>query len=44
MIEVVISIILLGYGITYGEPIIVLASSLYAIAVNIGNLVEAVKK
>ena len=44
MIEAFLAVILLAFGLLYGEPIIVLASSLYAIAVNIGNLVEAVKK
>ena len=44
MIETVIAFLLLFLGVICEEPLLVLSSSFYAIAVNIGNLVEAVKK
>ena len=38
MLETMIAISLLITGIAFDEPLYVLASSLYAVAVNIGNI------
>lgn len=43
MIETVIALILLYLGLVYEEPLLVLSSSFYAIAVNIGNIARGMK-
>jgi hypothetical protein len=43
MIETVIAFILLFLGILCEEPLLVLSSSFYAIAVNIGNVAKGMK-
>lgn len=44
MIEGIIAWILLIVGSLFDKPFLVLASGLYAIAVNIGNIARAYKK
>ena len=44
MIETIIAFMLLFVGLICEEALLVLASSFYAIAVNIGNIAKAYKK
>ena len=44
MIETIIAIGLLVIGICCEEPLLVLSSSFYAIAVNIGNIAKEMEK
>ena len=44
MIETIIALTLLFVGLVCEEAMIILASSFYAIAVNIGNIARAVEK
>ena len=44
MIETIIAFLLLFLGVICEEPLLVLSSSFYAIAVNIGNIAKAYKK
>jgi hypothetical protein len=44
MPETIIALILLFFGLVCDEPLLVLSSLFYAIAVNIGNIANAYKK